>query len=90
MTKPNTFGLRSMLFAGSAVAAALSLATPAFADDVETVVVTGSRIPQTNATSPSPISVKTEAEIKMTAAFSLEDVLRTMIGPDQTNGSSNA
>ena len=89
MTKPNTFGLRSMLFAGSAVAAALSLATPSFADDVETVTVTGSRIPTTNATNPSPISVKTDAEIKMTAAFSLEDVLRTMIGPDQTNGSGN-
>ena len=88
MTRPNTFGLRALLFAGSALAIVLS--TAANADDsVETVVVTGSRIPTTNSTNPSPISVKTDAEIKMTAAFSLEDVLRTMIGPDQTNGSSN-
>ena len=89
MTRPNTLGLRAALFAGSAVALVLSSAAPAFADDVETVVVTGSRIPQTNATSPSPVSVKTDAEIRMTSAFSLEDVLRTMVGPDQTNGSGN-
>jgi len=92
VTRPNTLGLRAALFAGSAVALALS--TPAFAqadqpESVETVVVTGSRIPTTNATSPSPVSVKTDAEIRMTSAFSLEDVLRTMVGPDQTNGSGN-
>jgi iron complex outermembrane receptor protein len=93
VTRPNTLGLRAALFAGSAVAAVFS--TPALAqadqtESVETVVVTGSRIPTTNATSPSPVSVKTDAEIRMTSAFSLEDVLRTMVGPDQTNGSGNA
>ncbi|HTO39706.1 MAG TPA: TonB-dependent receptor [Rhizomicrobium sp.] len=88
MTRPNTLGLRSALFIGSALAIILSTAASA-QNDIETVVVTGSRIPTTNASSPSPISVKTDAEIKMTAAFSLEDVLRTMMGPDQTNGSSN-
>ena len=50
--------LRSALLLGAASAAALSLAAPAKADDsVETVIVTGSRIPQQGLYSSSPVTV---------------------------------
>ena len=77
------------LLAGIALAAT---AAPAFAqqptDQTETVVVTGTRIPSTNFTSVSPISVATSAQIDQTSAFNLEDVLVKLTGPDNTNGSS--
>jgi outer membrane receptor protein involved in Fe transport len=76
------------LLAGLALAAT---AAPAFAqanDQTETVVVTGTRIPSTNFTSVSPISVATAAQISQTSAFNLEDVLVKLTGPDNTNGSS--
>src|SRR5215831_18784066 len=77
------------LLAGLALAAT---AAPAFAqqatDQTETVVVTGTRIPSTNFTSVSPISVATAAQITQTSAFNLEDVLVRLTGPDNTNGSS--
>ncbi|MBS0472962.1 MAG: TonB-dependent receptor [Proteobacteria bacterium] len=79
--------LLSAMMAGAAFAA--FGATAAFADDVETVVVTGSRIPTTNASSPSPLSVATAEQIQMTSAFALEDVLRKMTGPDSTAGLTN-
>ena len=91
MNRPNTLGLRAVLFAGSALWIGLCTTSPVFADDaIETVVVTGSRIPMTNATNPSPISVVDAAQIRMTSAFSLEDVLQRMIGPDATAGLTNA
>jgi iron complex outermembrane receptor protein len=76
------------LLAGIALAAA---AAPAFAqtpEQTETVVVTGSRIPSTNFTSVSPISVATADQIAQTSSFNLEDVLVKLTGPDNTNGSS--
>ena len=77
------------LLAGIALAAT---AAPAFAqqptDQTETVVVTGTRIPSTNFTSVSPISVATSAQIDQTSAFNLEDVLVKLTGPDNTNGNS--
>jgi len=54
----------------------------------EAVVVTGTRIPTTNATAASPVSIATSADIQETSAFQLEDVLTKMVGPDNTGGSS--
>jgi len=86
ITSRQTF--RAALFAG----AALSVITPAAfaqnADNTETVVVTGSRIPSTNVTSVSPLSVATSAQIQQTSAFSLEDVLTKLTGPDNTGGTA--
>jgi iron complex outermembrane receptor protein len=81
---------RSALMLGVAffgtAAAAPALAQPA----TETVVVTGSRIPDTNVTSASPLSVATADQIQMTNAFGVEDVLTKLTGPDFTGGISNA
>jgi len=52
----------------------------------ETVVVTGSRIPTTNATSVSPLSTATAEQISETSSFNVEDVLVKLVGPDNTNG----
>ncbi len=86
--------LRSALLLGAASAAALSFATAAMAQEttnssVETVVVTGSRIPETNLTSPSPLAVATAEQISMTKAFNLEDVIEKLIGPDATTTTAN-
>jgi outer membrane receptor protein involved in Fe transport len=73
--------------------AALAVILPAsFAQaqdtQTETVVVTGSRIPSTNVTSVSPLSVATSAQIAETSAFSIEDVLTKLTGPDNTGGTA--
>ena len=82
--------LRSLLLLGAASAAAISLSASAYADgNVETVVVTGSRIPTTDINSASPLSVATAAQIEMTKAVNVEDTLLKMIGPDVTGGISN-
>ncbi|HYV28755.1 MAG TPA: TonB-dependent receptor plug domain-containing protein, partial [Candidatus Eisenbacteria bacterium] len=70
------------------VLTALGAISPATA--VEVVVVTGSRIPQSNLTSTAPLSVRSAAQIEMTAAYSVEDVLRTMTGTDLLGLSNNA
>jgi outer membrane receptor protein involved in Fe transport len=81
--------LKAVLLSGAAIAAAYSIAAPAFADEaVETVVVTGSRIQTTNLTSPSPVSVSTAEQIQLTKATNLEDVLLKMTGPDLAGGLS--
>ena len=80
--------LRNALFLGAALTA---LAPAAFAQSeqtTETVVVTGSRIPSTNVTSVSPLSVATSAQIAQTSAFSVEDVLVKLTGPDNTGGTA--
>src|ERR1700742_4714370 len=86
--RDNKLTLLAMLMAGTAMVTA----TSAYADDkVETVVVTGSRIPTaSNATSPSPVSVINSEEIARTGSFSLGDVLLKMTGPDATNGATSA
>ncbi len=78
-------GLISALLLGSA---SVALAGPAFAQQAETVVVTGSRIPVTNATSTSPISVTTSAQIQETSSFQVEDVLAKMVGASNTSGTA--
>jgi iron complex outermembrane receptor protein len=71
---------------------AVGISVPAFAAEAvtETVVVTGSRIPVSNLTNPSPVSVKGSDAIQMTAAKTLEDVLKTMTGPDVLGLSNNS
>jgi len=85
--------LRKVLLTGVATASvAIVLASSAIAADQqpETVIVTGSRIPTSNLTSPSPVSIKDAAAIQMTAAYSLEDVLKTMPGTDISGLQNNA
>ncbi len=59
-------------------------ATPAAAPEAkaEAIIVTGSRIAVSNATTANPISVTSSAEIQLTKAISVEDVLARMVGPD--------
>jgi iron complex outermembrane receptor protein len=52
-------------------------------DPANTIIVTGTRIAgATNATSSSPISVSTAAQIELTKSGSVEDILNRMVGPD--------
>jgi len=69
--------------ASAATAAATDTANNG--NEVTEVVITGSRI-KGNTESPSPISVSTQAEIQLTKAQSVEDVLSRMTGPDFSNG----
>lgn len=86
MTFINRRNLRLALFTGAAITALAPAAFAQSADQTETVVVTGSRIPSTNVTSVSPLSVATSAQIAETSAFSVEDVLVKLTGPDNTGG----
>lgn len=75
-------------FLSMSATTALAAAATASSDapsEVTEVVITGSHI-KGNATSPSPISVSTAAEIQLTKAQSVEDVLSRMTGPDFANG----
>ena len=65
--KLNNSSALTLLAAGT-MAIVLGAVAPASAADVETVVVTGSRIPTSNIDSPSPISIKGAASIEMTSA----------------------
>ena len=84
----------SALLAAGTMFAAMSASAPAVAatetTPVETIVVTGSRIPISNLTNPSPVSIKDAAAIQLTAAYSLEDVLKTMTGTDTSGLQNNA
>ncbi len=83
--------LKSILLAalGGALIGA-GAATSALGADAEVVVVTGSRIPTTNATSTSPLSVVTADQIRMTSAYSVGDILTKMSGPDTTGGATSS
>jgi iron complex outermembrane receptor protein len=80
--------LRNALFLGAALTAIAPAAFAQPAEQTETVVVTGSRIPSTNVNSVSPLSVATSAQIAETSAFSIEDVLTKLTGPDNTGGTA--
>lgn len=77
-----------LMSVGLTAMTAAAQAQQAQAPATETVVVTGSRIPTTNVTSASPISVATSTQIQETNAFQIEDVLAKMVGPDNTNGTA--
>ena len=90
---------RARLLASTIIfGAGLALAGQALAADapassstqVGEIVVTGSRIPMTNVTSPSPISVATSQQIALTNSFSVGDVLTRLAGPDYSGGISGA
>ncbi|HEY2069239.1 MAG TPA: TonB-dependent receptor [Rhizomicrobium sp.] len=72
--------LRSVLLLGAASAATLGLAAPAFAQDAatETVVVTGSRIPQQGLYSTSPVSSVGQQEFKLQGTTSVGQTLRSL------------
>jgi iron complex outermembrane receptor protein len=88
MTFKQHFNMRSALLLSAGLCAMAASAQAQQAESTETVVVTGSRIPTTNATSANPVSVATSVQIQETNAFQIEDVLTKMVGPDNTNGAA--
>jgi len=82
-TKQNTRSLRSALLLGAASAAA-SMAAPALAQEtsssgnVETVVVTGSRIPQTGVYSASPVTAVGQQEMKFEGTTDVSTLINNL------------
>jgi outer membrane receptor protein involved in Fe transport len=84
--------LRSALLLGAASAAAITLAAPASAQDqVETVVVTGSRIPQTGLYSASPVTAVGQQEVKLQGTTNVETLINNLpqAFADMTDTASN-
>ncbi|HTW35984.1 MAG TPA: TonB-dependent receptor [Rhizomicrobium sp.] len=85
--------LRSALLLGAASVAAASLSLPASAQDqsTETVVVTGSRIPQQGLYAPSPVTAVGQQEMKFEGTTGVESLLNNLpsVLADQTSGESN-
>jgi len=81
--------LRSSLLTGAATVAALAISTAAASADVETVVVTGSRIPTSalEALSAAPISIVTTDDIAKTKTVTLEQILNKL--PEMGQQGSN-
>jgi outer membrane receptor protein involved in Fe transport len=83
-TKQNTRSLRSALLLGAASAAAASMAAPALAQqtsssgNVETVVVTGSRIPQTGIYSASPVTAVGQQEMKFEGTTDVNTLINNL------------
>ena len=78
MLRLNNSNLRAALMLGAATASALTLAGAAKADTVETVVVTGSRIPQVGLTATSPVTSLGAKDIKLDGANSIGNLLSTL------------
>ena len=80
MFQVNNTGLRAALMLGAATASALSLSAPARAADAatETVVVTGSRIPQVGIYSSSPVTALGDHEMKLQGTTSISGALQTL------------
>jgi iron complex outermembrane receptor protein len=73
--------LRSVLLLGAASAAAFGLSAPASAQDsssVETVVVTGSRIPQQGLYSSSPVTAVGQQELKLEGTTDVGQLLNNL------------
>lgn len=82
-TKLNDRALRRTLLLGAASVTALSLSAPALAQDqgaVETVVVTGSRIPQQGLISASPVTAVGQEELKLEGTTNVETLLNNLPG----------
>ncbi|MGD0142298.1 MAG: TonB-dependent receptor [Rhizomicrobium sp.] len=92
-TNLNKRSLRSVLLLGAASAAAVGLSAPASAQDqsVETVVVTGSRIPQQGLYSSSPVTSVGQQEMKLEDTSSIETLLNNLpsVIPDMGSTTSN-
>jgi iron complex outermembrane receptor protein len=72
--------LRSSLLLGASAVAAIATAGPAMAQDqpVETVVVTGSRIPQTGLYSSSPVTAIGQQELKFQGTTSVDSLINSL------------
>lgn len=84
--------LKTALLLGAATASAMSLSTLARAQEqVETVVVTGSRIPQVGLYSSSPVTAVSQQEIKYEGTTNVETLLNNLPGvfADFTGTASN-
>ena len=86
--------LKTALLLGAATATAMSLTSAAMAQEqVETVVVTGSRIPQVGVYSSSPVTAVTNQEIKYEGTTNVEPLLNNLpsafadFGSYESNGS---
>ena len=90
----NTRSLRSTLLLGAASVAAVTLSLPASAQDqtTETVVVTGSRIPQQGLYAASPVTAIGQQEMKFEGTTGVETLLNNLpsVFANQTAGVSNA
>ena len=78
MAKTMNVSLRSALFLGAATAAALSVTAAGFAQNAETVVVTGTRIQQQNVISASPVTSVGQAELKFEGSTNVESLLNNL------------
>jgi iron complex outermembrane recepter protein len=69
--------------------AAAAPAAPANAQ--QEIIVTGTRIPQVNLTSPAPVTVVTSQDVKLTGTTRVEDLLNQLpsVGASQASGVSN-
>ncbi len=82
------FNMRKRLLVSSAIASVALFSAPAFAQDDqapaaeqsdgEEIIVTGSRIPQPNLESASPVTVVGAAEIKQTGTTRVEDLINSL------------
>lgn len=84
--------LKTALLLGAATASAMSLVSAAKAQEaVETVVVTGSRIPQVGIYSSSPVTAVNQQELKYEGTTNVETLLNNLPGvfADLTNTQSN-
>ena len=86
--------MRSALLLGAATAAAISIAQPAAAQDqtVETVVVTGSRIPQQGLYSSSPVTAVGQQEMQLQGTTNVSTLLNNLpsVFAGQTSFTGNA
>ncbi len=74
-------GLRSALLMGAASVAALGVSAPALAQETtETVVVTGSRIPQQGLYASSPVTAVGQQELKFEGTTNVENLLNNLPG----------
>ena len=89
----DTRSLRSALLLGAASVAAISLSSPASAqrEAAETVVVTGSRIPQQGLYAPSPVTAVGQQEMKFEGTTNVDTLLNNLpsVFAEQTEGQSN-
>src|ERR1700755_2750422 len=78
----NQTSLRAALMLGAATASAIAFAAPSFAAEdtaaTETVVVTGSRIPQVGIYSSSPVTALGDHELKLQGTTSISGALQTL------------
>jgi iron complex outermembrane recepter protein len=84
--------LRSTLLLGAASFAAAAMSLPASAQEsTETVVVTGSRIPQQGLYAPSPVTAVGQQEMKFEGTTGVETLLNNLpsVFASQTSGVSN-